>query len=82
MFASNLIPTLADRAPGVRTAFRRTVERIVGQPAAAGLTAAVALLAAGCVFVQPLGALLIAAPAARLAVAVHDRPTVRPATLS
>ncbi|MFC9425643.1 DUF624 domain-containing protein [Streptomyces sp. NPDC056987] len=82
VFTANLVPTLADGASGVRDAFRRTVERVVGHPVAAALTAAVALLAVCCVYVQPFAALLIAAPAARLVVAAHDRPAARTATTS
>ncbi|MEV6591823.1 DUF624 domain-containing protein [Streptomyces acidicola] len=78
VFATNVIPALADETTGVRETYRRTVERIVVQPAAAGITTVVALIAACCVLVQPVSALLIAAPAARLVVAAHGRHTARP----
>ncbi|MEV7086244.1 DUF624 domain-containing protein [Streptomyces sp. NPDC093085] len=66
-FCANLVPVLAAGDRGVRDAFRRTAERLVRHPAPALLTTAVAVTAALCLYVQPLTALVLAAPAARLA---------------
>ncbi|MCQ8190252.1 DUF624 domain-containing protein [Streptomyces rugosispiralis] len=82
VFATNLIPALAGAPRGVRDAYRETVDSIVRHPGAAGLTTGTALLAVCCIYIQPVGALLIAAPAARLVITAHGHRSTWSATTS
>ncbi|MEU4228139.1 DUF624 domain-containing protein [Nonomuraea sp. NPDC026600] len=79
LFSANLIPATAGEDLRVRQAYQRTLERIVNHPFAAIVTALIAAGGAVLIYLQPLSAFIIAAPAARLVVAVHDRSAAQPA---
>ncbi|MET7333587.1 hypothetical protein [Nonomuraea sp. NPDC005650] len=79
LFSANLMPATAGEDLPVRQAYRRTLERIVTHPFVAIVTALIAAGGAALIYLQPLSAFVIAAPAARLVVALHDRPAARPA---
>ncbi|WP_433516790.1 hypothetical protein ACQP2T_15260 [Nonomuraea sp. CA-143628] len=78
LFGANLIPATAGESLRVRQAYQRTLARIVTHPFVAIATALIAAGGAVLIYLQPLSAFIIAAPAARLVVAVHDRSAAQP----
>lgn len=79
IFTACLLPANLGQAGGVKAAYGRTLAHIVTSPTAAALTVAIALAACFIIYVQPYAVFLIAAPAARLAVAASFRST-KPST--